>query len=408
MKKQVNLTKIESPKFVSLVKYPANRTGFKIVRRRAESSLLSITLPEGATEEDAQNVMKDFSLSADYEITTQDNRVVLKRRGELADGVTVRAADGSILTVEKPEVTGELPYIALTAIRFSIDAFPDQQDVKDWLSKNGIEGEIVSKDDAFIVTRAETENDTREIELETGVVLTITRSMHEDMPMMPNITETAYGNWGWGQIDFFAAVADRDYSEMAGMALGKLNNVLENITFGDLPIDTRKELILNAVSQFGLFMATLLDMLPRTIALPAPTPTEANMDMTNITKEQDMNEAATNTREENIKEEVEIETAGTEATETVETITREDIIKMLEESNAALLDKIKRASDDASPLDAMTEIARSMKEATESIAQINQRIEKIENTTVVRSDATDPEQKEVNKGGFTGLIFGTR
>lgn len=294
-RRRAQLSSINEPGFLTLTKSPANRSPFKVIRsadgdegkvvERSDSDLLSIDLPTGISRNDAEGIMRTFGLEDDYEIVESDGLFRLHRRGSDADAKTVKLemGEGIVANVAvsafqrsdeefadacKPE-GDQKKYVALVNVRFDNGHFKSVKQVSDWLDGHEVtypEGAVKIEKDGFTVTRGDAEGETREVDLGDGVLGTICRAEAQDVPMRVyrNVLEQAYGSWGWGHIDFAAALADPIFTDKSWDALWALRDVLENIViYSGLPLDDRKALIRNACNSYADYMSALLDALPR-------------------------------------------------------------------------------------------------------------------------------------------------
>ena len=289
-----NLVKVKKPKYISIVGLPANQTGFKVVRsdegekpmsnvvvrrtRRSEQSpVLRLTFPQGMDEQTVNESLKAYGLTG-YNVENKDG-VFIATRADLKsvstestqeiklseDGLVATVARASTLegNVEKSKLT--MSSLEFDGTKFTLD------EVKRWVAENSVDGTVEETQNSggnYVVRRSEVpENEeTRQMVLEDGVTAVILRSDAMAVPdgFIAVVNETAYGNWGWGQLDFAAAMADQEFSEAMRDAIYTLNDVLRNIViYSPLPLDVRKELANRALGQFGEFVGTVMDSLPR-------------------------------------------------------------------------------------------------------------------------------------------------
>lgn len=414
-----NELKIKDPKFLSLVGKPANKVAFRVVRsddtdqptgdttmkpvivrraRRTDTSpILRMTFPVAYTDEQVAQQMATFGLTG-YDVSRSDTAVVavrsdLKSISNSGPSTSIRlTADGIVAEVAKIDTSDGNPksQIAVASLVFRADKFtPDT--IKLWLDGNKISaGDIAAPegDGDYIVQRQEIPEgeETRKVELADGVSATIIRSDCCDIPdgFVAVVNETAYGNWGWGQLDFMAAMADEEFSEAMDEALYRLKDVLRNILlYSSLPLAERKVLMVNALAQFQAFSTGILDSLPRTVLVAVARSASPQPEKESMNKTPDGG-VSTNTP----------------AAPTPETpITRAELAAMIDEAiakraapAAAAPAAEPKAAEPAAPA-ASTAITRDDLAAamTAAVKPLVDRIEKVEGTTVARSDAGDGE-----------------
>lgn len=296
--KKVQVTRVVEPHFLTLTDKPANQVAFKVVRgeggaknritrqrpTRRMAPTLAIEFPEDATEEDIAKLMSEFGFS-DYKLEDVDgHKVALRSDAELPatygtimlkDGVKAWLSQGSMVASDD----NPKPCVAVFEIDFNKDEFGNIDLVQDWLIRNDVDfsGELsFNSDNKVVVTRLSVEDDaeTKRLTIEDGVELVLVRAAEQDVPpiMVEVVSETAYGQWGWGQLDFTAAMSDIEYVQIADKAIEVLRRVLDELIFwSGLPLTMRKELIARATQQYSDFMGELLDSLPAKVVL-----TEAN------------------------------------------------------------------------------------------------------------------------------------
>ncbi|MGW8180032.1 MAG: hypothetical protein ACWGQW_14915, partial [bacterium] len=289
--KQVSLRKLSEPKFITITKKPANRTGFKVIRsdkaepvqaERSDYPLLSILLPMEVGQQDAYDMLELFGLGDDYEVAArEDVEGWMLRRKDASDAETTQFnfGDGLIAQVESESLSatradGE-PGVVVTGLEIMNEYFPDLASVQDWLRGNDVsfkEGGIEVVDGGFIVTRHDVgkQVETKKVAVQDGVTAIIAQADRADIPssIVSVVSEYAYGNYGWGQLDFSAALADKEFTETSWEAISTLGRVLEEIMFySGFSLAERKALIERATSQFSAFMSSTMDMLPEATLL---------------------------------------------------------------------------------------------------------------------------------------------
>lgn len=457
--KQVEVSKLVEPKFLTLTGRPANQVAFKVVRddqggettmtekapaatperrRRIRSSqrssLLFIEFPEGATDEDVVKVAEEFGLE-DYEITcTSDGRKCLKRNDLTAipdNAVTVMIGEGrkaGVLRAETSAVTIQdpMPYIDIVAIEFAKEKFDSEGAAIDFLKRYDIdflEKGVENTDKLIRVLRSEVAEDAevRRVEVETGVVAVVTRAAQEvtlvSSPFTEVVCEECYGQWGWGQLDFNAIMADIEFCEAADEATYRLRNLVERILFySQLPVSARKELINRAAGQFATYIGTLLDGLPAKVVL-------VNRSNLEKLKEQESMTAKT---EEKPQAAAPAQTAEAGATGE-QPITRAELSQMIAEGVTAALAAAKTAeaepaqrSDEpgdtsntqgedaaAKVLASVEAVAQTVTGLATSMQAVAQRLDSIEGATTVRSDGKDSAVAKP-KDPFAGVFSAGR
>lgn len=310
--KEVNVTRLVEPKFLTLTKKPANQVAFKIVRKdgelrmrrqnpltRSANPSLAIIFPEDMDEEACKELMAEYGFSeytlvqegcgpgGDSEDDTEDKmtgdkkkkRYVAYRKDikagtafDNSNTVTVAVGSGVRLVIERRHTRAEADAqgVKLCSIEFSTTLFPEKEQILDWLRRNAIdftEDRLENSDTSVIYRRADVPEkaEVGKVEIEHGVFAHVVRQEVTDLPdgMIEVISEAAYGRWGWGQLDFGAMLADVEYTEATEEAVDILERVLEEILFwSDLPLTVRKELVARATSQFTSYVIELMDALP--------------------------------------------------------------------------------------------------------------------------------------------------
>lgn len=270
---------IKSPRTVALGSHDLART------KRKDAGLLNLILPSGATKDDAMDVIESFGLSDDYEIVqSEDGRIILHRReaGDVEETIPIQLNNGIIAEVDaalldpmmnrKRGDTDMGDGCALARIDFDSRAFNTEK-VNKWLnhySVDYLENGVEAVDGGVIVMRNDEipEKDCHKIRLAEGVVGYIARADANDIPVKISraIVNEAFGNFGFGHLDFASALADPEFSNRSESAIFQLSDVLHNIVFrSGLPIGERKELIGRATGQFSTFMGNLMDNLPAVV-----------------------------------------------------------------------------------------------------------------------------------------------
>jgi hypothetical protein len=320
-KRDVNLAKLDEPLMITLTNLPANRAGFRTVRSadalaqedtamldlqrrtrtrsgkgkaapkatpkvkisRVDAGLLTLVLPEGATEDDAATVIEQFGLGEDYTIRSEDGFISLVRKTEegetLPGGVEVALAQGLTATVDYamfPDAVaradakeeGKADSLVVARMDFNIAYFETLEAVSDYLKTNAIdymEDGVEQVEGGVIVHRVDPKDydgKGKQIEIAPGVLAHVTRGETDSIPVAIRraVTDAAFGSFGMGHLDFSAALVDPEFSSQAGNAIFQLSDVLDNIVFrSGLPLDERKDLINRATADFSGFMGGLMD-----------------------------------------------------------------------------------------------------------------------------------------------------
>lgn len=296
------VVRVKEPKFLSLVSKPANQTAFRIVRsdntganmpaskkptvKRLKRSapvanpVLRLAFPEGTTEEAVTAALTNFGM--DGYVISQSDGIFLATRSDVQSiapedtEVLLLNEDGLTATIQRsdkqPSSAAPEPGqgIALAAIEFDLSKI-STADASAWLQRNSVDISLEENENStasVVVSRSEVAEGTevRQMEIEPGVVLSLVRSDADDLPpgVYAAVSETAYGRWGWGQLDFNAALADEVFCDQVRKGIDKLDSVLREILFySGLPLDVRKQLATTSLSQFNDYIIGFMDMLPR-------------------------------------------------------------------------------------------------------------------------------------------------
>lgn len=392
-----------------------------IIRRTRRSELnpiMVLTFPTGVDEAGAAEVMKGYGMTG-YTLESKDGLVQARRSDlqSIAKDTTMDIKlndEGVIATVARSETHVEpKSQVALVAFEFDATKF-DEKTVAEWLARNSIDSKVSeteNSDKSFVVRRSDVpENEeTRMVELEDGVTAVVTRSDVTDIPdgFIAVINECCYGNWGWGQLDFVATMADIAFSEQMRESVERLSSVLRDILYwNNLPLEVRKTLANTALTQFGAYVGTIMDSLPRQLLVSVERSAQ-------LTKEKTMskagNEGGATTKAAGTVAgvaragEVAATTTGAPATEVAgagaeadKPMTRADIDKMIADGIAAGLQRagIKSPEQTAEEkaTEAQTTLVRNAVKAgvDEALKPVMERMTALEGSTVVRSGAGDP------------------
>jgi hypothetical protein len=297
-----NLVKVDTPEFLSLVGKPANQRPFQIIRsarpakaKRGEDAVLMITFPDDYTEEDAAAALESFGMEG-YTLVVEETLCYAYRSDlqsvakvqELKPTTVRLTSDGVTAHIDpaqyQPKSGSEGTGIGVCRYEFTKTTF-DNDKIIAWGNQNGVDISVDaienSSSDVISVSRAQLTEGTevRRMELEAGVTAVIVRTdgmqIIDGAIKIPDgfvavVNEAAYGNWGWGQMDFYAASADRAFCEEMEDAAWRLRDVMSNIMFyNQLPLDTRKQLVTRCLQQYGQFISDAMDALPRQVLLLA-------------------------------------------------------------------------------------------------------------------------------------------
>lgn len=490
--KSVKVSRLVTPQFLTLTEKPANQVAFKIVRRdrkgqeaepkpkiisrqrpvRRMAPTLVMEFPATATEEQIAGLMKEFGID-DYKIEKRDD-VWLVMRSDLAElpssYVTIHLKDGVKAWVTQGEVVASddnpLPHIGVAYIHFDKARFPDETAVQEWLTRNGVdisESQIDNTNEkAVVVTRLKVEPDVeiKTCGLENGIEVGVVRAAKQDVPssMVEVVSESMYGTWGWGQLDFSAAMADIEFSQVTREAVDVLYRLLENILFySPLPLSVRKELVDRATGQFAAFIGALLDALPARVLVSQTSDEENHMSK----KDQQPNAAEAAAEEAKRKAgdvtaakayletekvdpktlegktddelialaathraEKEKQTAPvtrTEVEEIVKTSITAAVGPAVTEALRAVFAPQQRSDEktDAKPENkepdlgtqigetlrsAVEPVVKAMGDVTKSVSDLAERVAKVEGATTVRTDSEDPKQGKNKPDVFAGVF----
>lgn len=457
--REVEVSKLVTPMFLTLTEKPANQVAFKVVRddspkdapmneqtktphkRRVRSTqrsaLLFVTFPEGTTDEQIAACAVEYGIE-DYALTTDATGRKCLQRSDLTktpdDALTVTIGEGRIAGVVRSEpavaAPDAMPHIALVAIEFNKEMFATEELVMDFLKRNDIdflEEGVENTDNQIRVVRTEVAEGTelRKVEVEPGVIALVSRSEMMDMtmasPFTDVISETAYGQWGWGQLDFGARMADVDFCSAAEDATYTLRRVVEDILFySQLPLAVRKELVSRAASQFSVYIGSLIDALPAKVVL-------INRSNLEKLKEQSM-KTTTNTAgaaDQVAQRTDEPATAQTPAEQVDGPVLRSELKALIGEAVASALavkptttipdgDGVTRSEEakpegeagaDSKLLGAVEQVVtRSVGGMADAVKGLTDRLTALEGATTVRSDGADNAATEGKKDPFVGMF----
>jgi hypothetical protein len=333
-----SLLDLKEPHFLSIVKAPANRTPFKIVRediprrrRRLDGSLLSVQLPSETSDEEAQEVFKRFGLSSEEYAISKDEEGVYFKRVKLEDGeqptVPIRLPGGAIAHISASalekgiERAADHPGLSVMQIEFERD---DKEAAVEWLKTRSMNASVedlkAGETGGLIFTRHELPKNVtfRSVEVDAGVLAVVALTQRDDIPrkIYRAVIESAYGQYGWGSLDFNQAMADMEFSEDAREANEVLWSVLNEILFwSSLPLADRHALVMNTLNEYAVWLTNLMSALPRQMIEP-------NRIDLNSQGTQDDNAARSDS--ETSKETAEMKPKEAKGVDAKETVARED------------------------------------------------------------------------------------
>ncbi len=293
-----NMVRVTTPVALTLTGAPANSVAFKVVRkdsaaeaggntpsatrrvrRSAANPILRIAFTDLGNDEIA-TILKDFGMD-DYTISADDG-VVVATRSDLLQSFAkenteqVRLMRGVTAYVEKPAAkiqrADKTKQLRLTSIEFDTKRF-DLASANEWLTAHKIDipAEAVENPVAAVVAvRSDVAEgvEVRRMEIEDGVIAVLILDDIFDIPgdVVEVISTAAYGNWGWGQLDFNARLADATFCDAMSDGIWILYDTLYSLIFySDLPLDVRQKLIANALSQYNDYVAASMSVLPRQV-----------------------------------------------------------------------------------------------------------------------------------------------
>lgn len=414
---------VDKAGFISLVGVPANQRAFSILRsdqeekevsntttrvkrtRRSDSdNLVQLTFPESYTAAQAEESLSTFGLVG-YKLVDVDG-VLLAQRSDLqsiatdkltsikltSDGITadVVMPEGSEPTTAKSGL--QVPYIEFSSETFS------RSDVVAWLEENKVDFTDEAIDNStgnFVLKRSDAEEnaEVRLLELSKGVTAAVVRADTDDIPegYVEVISETAYCGWGWGQLDFGAKLADVQVGDQLREGLYAMEDVLRNILYhSGLPVESRKQLVNRTLAQFGAYASSLLDLLPRQllVSVTGSVSTQRN----DTAQEPDMTGKTTEKTEQPKDDEV-------------VSMTRSElkafIAEAVQESQAAGTAPAATETVTDAPTTAEQAPAASAgltrSDLEDMLKPLAARLEEVAGTTIVRSDAADPEVPAAEK-----------
>lgn len=445
--KPVEVVQIVDPKFLTLTGLPANQIAFKVLRADEEKgagmanigksgksggarsrvrsdvggALLYFDFSAETEDSYITELMSSYGIPEGYEISVMEDG---KKRVKCSDAYTddtptmsVTLGNGCKATVVRSVVdepaAGEKPSLKVVALEFNKEKYANEVVVRSYLESDFVDlskNTVENFDTVFRVSRSAMPEDTdmRRIEIVDGVVAVVVRAEFSDVPqnIATTVNEAAYGNYGWGQLDFAASMADVVFCDVVDEATYRLGSVLRNILFySELPLSVRKDLVTKAALQYAGYIGGLIDSLPTQVVAVSRNGMKR-------TKEQDMS-----------KEEV-TKTAGAEvdpATQQV-VMTRAELSEMItaavaaasvpsapgESGSAEVARADSPAQGDAAGDAVVAEVRRTIGELKELVEGVAARIDAVEASTVVRSDSADSDattkEEKAGRVPFQGVF----
>ncbi len=438
--KEVNVCTIATPDFLTLTKSPANQVAFKIVRddteepamteetskpvrrirRGTSSALLTIEFLENTTDEEITAIVEAYGLTGYTVVQNACGKKSLQRSDltEIpADAVSIRIGEYTAKirrSAYAPPVAStpeDLNYISVVALEFEKSVFRTEEDcykVVTRLDMDYLDGKGEITDTHFRILRTEVPEgaDTRRVVVEPGLVAVVTRADvidlgTTDLSFTEVVSESCYGNYGWGCVDFAMSLADEEYCDAASEAVEMFRSVVNRILFySALPIAVRKELVSRASVQFSAYIGSLLDVLPTQVVLINRSHVDKELTMSNKT-----------------------ETGAATQEPAAATITRSEVEALIATAVAAAIEGLAKASTQvvrteevktetpaAEPVSAVAQsivtVSRSVEEVASAMEKVAERLKQIEGMTVARSDGGDTLVVEPKKDVFAGCLGG--
>ncbi len=484
--KDVKLMSLKEPRFLSVVKKPANRISFRVVRsedgeerkefealeKRREQKikikrnekLISISFPGTLQDDELETLRSHYGLTEEsYTKEDVDGMHVFVRNGDKpASTAMVNMPDGAVAEIEVPITVRSADegdrYLSVLALRFDKNEYPMQDTVENTLRGYEIDfnSDDISEDtEYFTLTRHDiTDDEMIEVNLKEGFTAVVARAAKDDVPasISLGVNSSAYGSYGWGQLNFASAYADIEYSKVLDESLWVLHNVLENILFwSDMSLGDRKVLVKASLDSYGEFVSNLMDALPvqpdtqrsENVQLEDNMPNTAQKETGSESIDKDKTEQETTaSTDEGVTRTEETTEATQETTETVtedtsgnsEFITRtefqeglvnikNDIIEALKPDTEAtaeeeteettetrsekVSDTVTETESDTDPLVAIAGAITKMGDTMDNLAKRMEQVEKTAKATViVRTEDDDgtEQRSEEDKNVFSGMF----
>ena len=461
VQKDVALSRMQDPKFLTLTGSPANQVAFKIIRSdqqeatpmaqtdtpttvrkhrvrstQQRSSLLFLEFPAETEDSAIEACATEYGIEG-YSIETTDAGKKRLCRADSKDiaAVTIGIGNGVVAGVKRadlPATTDPLPGITVVEIDFNKEVFKDSDAVHAFLQRHDIdfleEGGVKATDKAYTIVRSATEEgaDVRTVAVAEGVTARIVRSEDWDIAgdgsIIAFVSEQAYGSYGWGMLDFSAMLADVDLCNATDDATYYFRRTIDNIMFNSgLPIAARKELVARAASQFSAYIGSLLDGLPNQVILVNRSALESKKEAPVSKPEVKPTETPAATGDETpvtrgeLKELIRSVLAETGSAATATTPATGDAAPEVDATPSSTETDVQRS--DAAPeltatLAALTDQIKRSSEVGQATADalkaMTERVEQMENSTIVRNDSSDNGTVDTTKrkDPFVGVLSG--
>lgn len=437
------ITAVDDPKFITLVKKPANQRSFGILRseeedgnvskpttkrvqrtRRSEGAdnLVRIQLPGDMAEADVKTTLEGYGLSSFTVARSEDGASWVAQNPsaiDCTDTASINLAEGIVAQIKRNEVTAPTEgkgQLTVTSIEFDAEKFADAEAASEWLTRNSVdfdEKALNNPSGNLVLQRAEVAEgeETRLMELEEGVTVTVIRSQIGDIPdgFIAVINEYAYGGWGWGQLDFGAAMADEAVTDALNTGMWKLSDVFREILFySELPVDVKKELVTRACGQFAVYANDLLDSLPRQLLISVASIQRNEKEHT--MKPEVKDPKALDMKRDEATAPVTVAVGSPEFNAAVAESVGAELKRREEQAQADAAAEVTRKEKEteatteaeAQATVRRNEITEAVKAATEPLAE---EIKALKGTTVLRSEGNEavPSKQPVKRG--TGDLF---
>jgi hypothetical protein len=478
--KNANLVEGVEPQFLTLAGTGANRVAFRIVRGESKAAapttkiqqrsrkssvqrndgVLSITVPStlGVSEVDAIKTTYGVT-DQGYETTTTESGTTFVKREDIDydHQQAVDMADGVTVNVAMPKMVAEGDAVnGVSIYRYEIGSATakDEGAARIYLEDMDVDTSVMrfdAVDGGHTVTRTDIPEpkETLTVQVQDGVSCLVCRVDglgSTPASLVGVIAPVVYGNFGWGHVDFAAAMADVNFSNVAEKALYLLRDVLDNIIFwNDHAPAIRKTLLNNAVDEYKSYMGALIDTLPAPVVALVRSDTsriKRKDDMLNlngkektVTKPQPAESEMISRKDADAATKVAVD-AALAPKDTTEEVTRTDAVAPKEEvtaedpAPATPTEEVTRTDADPAPEvtaedPVLAAIARMESSMNEKISGIESKVETVvkrqdtlaaeaEGTVVVRSDADADDNhndetvaaKRSDEGGSFSGIFG--
>jgi hypothetical protein len=436
IEREINLSRIAQPKFISLVDRPANQIAFKVVRSQSEhvpaarktrikrnDPLMELIFPDTMNEEDINLYLSTYGMEG-YSLEQEGDHWKAKKPGyQRSDrdiSVTLQQGVKAIVAQQHKASDKEKDSIALVGVEFEKDYYENDQEAIDWLIKNNIDflkSGINNTDEVISISRQDVSESTeiKRIKLADGVIGLISRADTQNVPSQFNlgVSEAAYGNWGWGQLNFGSYLADVEFSDSAPEAINVLGTVITEILFwSGLDKATRKQLVENATQQFAQYIGSLLDALPSEVVNATRSQLTKELIMTEETKAEVKNAATEEVKAEVVEVKTDVVTEVKEEAKAPEYVTRADMEAAITAAVTAALatiskpaEVIEAATETVTAVqnsEVVTKLEELLRPVVDGVGKLGERLTAVEGRTIVRSDSGDGEQKkkDVFKGAF--------